>query len=46
VDLEPPSFYRELVRSPDARISALLVAAQAANAAGFAHELAATRLRS
>ena len=42
--IEPPSFYRELVRGPDARVSALLVVAQVANAAGFAHESARLRL--
>jgi len=44
VPIEPPSFYRELVRGPGARVSALLVAAQVANAAGFAHESARLRL--
>ena len=44
VPVEPPAFYRELVRAPEARISALLVVAQVANAAGFAHESARLRL--
>jgi GT2 family glycosyltransferase len=38
VRVEPPSFYRDLVRAPRPGLSALLALTQVANAAGFARE--------
>jgi GT2 family glycosyltransferase len=43
VPVEPARFYRELLRSSEPRIAALLVLAQAANAAGYAVERATER---
>jgi GT2 family glycosyltransferase len=43
VPLEPPRFYRELVRAPTVGLSALLVLSQVANATGYARESMAGR---